>query len=81
MTAEEKAKDLYGIFYSTIMPDIIENLRQMMAQSYAQACVEEIIQALVEYGSDNDELQNMDRELNWWNNVSAEIRKLPKPPK
>ncbi len=46
-------------------------------KKYALAAVRETQQALIEYGNENHELQNMDRTLDWWNKVETEIENLP----
>jgi len=38
--------------------------------------VEEIIEALTEYGDDSMELQNMDRDLNYWDNCLKELNNI-----
>lgn len=69
MTAQEKAYQLYGKYRSC-------QLLPFFAKKCALIAVDEIEKALTEYGRANDELQNMDREFNYWQEVRKEIEKL-----
>ena len=61
-TPKEKAEELMSCFSDSV--------------HFSTVCVGFIEQALINYGRDNMELQNMDRELNYWNEVKLEIGKL-----
>lgn len=41
---------------------------------HALKCVDEIVAAMVDYGQDTFELQNMDRFLVYWENVKRAIK-------
>ena len=51
-----------------------------LSLSHAKLCslivIEEIENALIDCGELSDQLQNMDRELNFWQNVRKEIETL-----
>ena len=75
MTAKEKAQSR-SYYYWLILGPVIkdEYIRGVTAVKCAISEVEEIIKALTEYGDESMELQNMDRELNWRNEVLAELK-------
>ena len=62
MTAKEKAQQLEERFEGNV--------------KYALIAVDEIMLALKDYGDSSYELQNMDREFNFWQQVKQEIEKL-----
>lgn len=47
-----------------------------MAKAHALLSVKNTVKALEDYGRQTDELQNMDREFAWWDEVEKEINKL-----
>ena len=69
MTAKEKAKEIHKRF-------IFDEFEYYESKSAAIITVDEIIIALVAYGTDSDQLQNMDSELRWWESVKNEIKQL-----
>lgn len=79
MTAAEKAKELVETFAETILPLIIGNIMERdwgTAKQCALTTVDEIVNALTAYGETTHELQNMDREFAYWENVKQEIQEL-----
>jgi hypothetical protein len=72
MTPKEKAVKLIEKFSRYTEPSDCNH----EALQCALIAVTEIENALIEYGEATDELQNMDRELNYWNEVRYEIEKL-----
>jgi len=55
------------------------NLRNMGIERVKQCClisIDEIENALIDCGELSDQLQNMDRELNFWQNVRKAIETL-----
>lgn len=85
MTPKEKAKELVERFNIKVnvyyTEDSIPNIMNVpminkSVKQLALICVDEIIISLTQYGKDSNELQNMDRELYYWNEVKQEIEKL-----
>ena len=72
MTPKDKAKELFNHFLKWM--ETIDNKNE--AKQCALICVDEIENALIEYGDDCNELQNMDRTLNYWQNVRKELETL-----
>ena len=75
MTPKEKADELFEKFNN---PDTTYHPYVHNAQQCALIAVDEIIEALLEYDIRNAtyELQNMDRDFNYWEQVKQEIEKL-----
>jgi hypothetical protein len=73
MTPKEKAKELVEDMHDA--PEIGYNEH---AKQCALVAVDEIIDALAEYDNRNNtyELQNMDRDFNYWQEVKKEIEAL-----
>lgn len=76
MTPKEKAEELVNKYRDTIMSFLSDNMKDMNAKKCALIAVAEIHMALYEYLKDTDELQNADREFDFWNKVEEEIEKL-----
>ena len=76
MTPKEKAEELVNKYRDTIMSFLSDNMKDMNAKKCALIAVDEIHMALYEYLKDTDELQNADREFDFWNKVEEEIEKL-----
>jgi len=79
MTAKEKAEQL---IYMINIPvsckvghkmSIPISLHNEQKKAFALIVISEITQSLINYGNDTNELQNMDGELRWWDNVKSEI--------
>lgn len=70
MTAKEKATELRFRYWKD------GDLSPKQAKQCAIIAVSEIIEAFVQYGYDSNELQNMDREINWWLDVKNELNKM-----
>ena len=70
---EEKAKEIYKTFSFVEVPNYTSKHEIKEASMISVGFIE---QALINYGKDNMEPQNMDRELNYWNEVKLEIGKL-----
>ena len=77
MTPKEKAKELIKRYYRD-SDLLVEDLSWIQAKECALIMVDEIIDALAEYDDRNNtyELQNMDRDFNYWQEVKQEIEKL-----
>lgn len=73
MTPKEKAEELYKRMYTQH-----SNIYPSTAKQCALIAVDEILDALAEYDDRNNtyELQNMDRDFNYWQEVKQEIGKL-----
>ena len=69
MTAKEKAKELFSIYYEYTETKVC-------CVNCCYRVVDEVTSALYEYGNDSHELQNMDSELRFWESVKQEIKKL-----
>ena len=77
MTPKEKAEQLVDKFRSNIISFLSDNMKDQNAKQCALIAVEEIEQALTDYGrGDSLELQNMDSEFRYWWKVKEEIEKL-----
>lgn len=78
MTPEEKAKELVKKFTTFHAVGYAEEITPdtYTAKKHAEVCVEEIENSLIECGELSDQLQNMDRELNYWQNVRKAIETL-----
>ena len=78
MTPEEKAKELVKKFTTFHAVGYAEEITPdtYTAKKHAEVCVEEIEISLIECGELSDQLQNMDRELNYWQNVRKAIETL-----
>jgi len=79
MTPQEKAKELVVNFYDIDVKNPLEyGMEWKMAKQCALIAVDEIIDALAEYDNRNNtyELQNMDRDFNYWQEVKQEIQNL-----
>jgi hypothetical protein len=87
MTPKEKAQELADKFYQTTPNEAWINEPLGISEEYkawkqAKQCaliaVNEIIEALLEYDNRNNtyELQNMDRDFNYWEQVKQEIENL-----
>ena len=80
MTPEEKAKELVEKLKWYCDGTAMGAFRSEVALSNAKQCaliaVEQIENALIDCGELSDQLQNMDRELNFWQNVRKTIETL-----
>lgn len=75
MTPAEKAKELVSIYSDFEFNPLLDNKK--LAKDCASLCVDEVIKSLTDYGThQSDELQNMDRTLDYWKQVENEINKL-----
>lgn len=72
MRANHKAKDLVAGFIGATVR--MQTLTNPQAKQCALECVDKITEALTDYGSDSHELQNMDSEFRYWDEVKNEIR-------
>lgn len=78
MEAKDKARELVHSFLTASFGSMEEYVPvpYVFAKQCALIAVGEVEKALTEYGRANDELQNMDREFNYWQEVRKEIEKL-----
>jgi hypothetical protein len=78
MTPKEQAKELINKFQI----QYVSPMYLLSAKAHSKQCaliaVDGIIDALSEYDNRNNtyELQNMDRDFNYWQQVKQEIEKL-----
>lgn len=81
MKAKQKAKQLIEKFRPYVDTEIagennFEYSKQqetIMAAKCALIAVSECIQTLIDYGTDNDELQNMDSDFRFWDEVQKKL--------
>jgi hypothetical protein len=73
MKAKEKAVELVNKYLSGITLNPFS--AHVQAIDCALIAVDEIEKALTEYGEDSNELQNMDSEFRWWEEVKLELNK------
>ena len=71
MTAKDKAIDLYHNYYTTLLPSV--RMRKGIAIQHALIAVEEIEKAI---DFDWMEVQNLDRQHAYWEQVKTELNKL-----
>jgi len=71
MTAKDKAIDLYHKYYTTLLPNV--RMRKGIAIQHALIAVEEIEKAI---DFDCMEVQNLDRQHAYWEQVKTELNKL-----
>ncbi len=71
MTAKDKAIDLYHKYYTTLLPNV--RMRKGIAIQHALIAVEEIEKAI---DFDWMEVQNLDRQHAYWEQVKTELNKL-----
>jgi hypothetical protein len=77
MTPKEKAEHLLDKMMYHIKYNCQPTLSEMVAKQCALIAVFEIEQALTDYGrGDSLQLQNMDSEFRFWEQVKTEIEKL-----
>jgi hypothetical protein len=76
MSAKEKAKELYCKYTDALNIRDLQTTANPFAKQCALICIDEIIDALVEYDDRNNtyELQNMDRDFNYWGDVKSELQ-------
>jgi hypothetical protein len=79
-TPKEKAEELYSKYYNRIEHSLSEDVsgfEKDIVKHCVLIAVDEIEQALTDYGrGDSLELQNMDSEFRFWEQVKTEIEKL-----
>jgi hypothetical protein len=71
MTAKDKAIDLYHKYYTTLLPNV--RMRKGIAIQHALIAVEEIEKSI---DFDCMEVQNLDRQHAYWEQVKTELNKL-----
>lgn len=80
MTPKEKAEKLFVKVNKQGLPQlgpfINRHLRKELIKQCCLLIISEIENALTEYGRDSDELQNMDSEFRYLENVAIEVNKL-----
>ena len=76
MTHKEKADEIVNSvskeisFYGQSKQEVWED-----AKNISLICINQIIEALEDYGRDTDELQNMENIFRYWEKVKSEILK------
>lgn len=82
MTSKEKAEELVNKFlpkmYCYVCSGMLTNtydgdVAKGNAIECAMFCACESLSAVEKYGRDNDELQNMENEFRFWNEVKQEL--------
>ena len=78
MTPKEKAKELYCKYTDALNIRDLQTTANPFAKQCALILIDEIIDALAEYDDRNNtyELQNMDRDFNYWQQVKSELQSL-----
>jgi len=80
MTPKEKAEELYSKYYNRIehtLSEDVSGFEKDIVKHLVVIAVAEIEQALTDYGrGDSFQLQNMDSEFRFWEQVKQEIEKL-----
>lgn len=77
MTPDEKAKELVKKFTEFHPVGYAEEMTpDITAKKHAEICIDEIEASLIDCGELSDQLQNMDRELNFWQNVRKAIETM-----
>ena len=79
LTPKQKAKELYNLFSKHAKywdcyndaPLEINHVKQC-----ALIAVDEIINSLENYGKESDELQNMENDFRYWQEVKEELLKI-----
>ena len=74
-TPKEKAKEIHRKMCNSFY-HVANDLKYDIAKQCALIAVDEIIKALYDYGDESMDLQNMDGEFNFWNEVKTEIQNL-----
>jgi hypothetical protein len=78
MTAKEKAEELYSKYYNRIehaLSEDVSGFEKDIVKHLVVIAVTEIEQALTDYGrGDSFQLQNMDSEFRFWEQVKQEIQ-------
>jgi hypothetical protein len=69
MTPKEKAENLIDKMYSI-------SGHKWFSKGYALICIDEIESALTDYGKESMELQNMDSEFRYWDDVRNAVKSL-----
>jgi hypothetical protein len=69
MTPKEKAEQMFNDMKGF-------RVKHIHSKKCATKAVIEVILALEEYGKSTDELQNMESEFRWWQEVKKEIEIL-----
>jgi len=80
MTPKDKAEELYSKYYNRIehtLSEDVSGFEKDIVKHLVVIAVAEIEQALTDYGrGDSFQLQNMDSEFRFWEQVKTEIEKL-----
>jgi len=78
MTPKEKSEELYSKYYNRIEHSLSEDVsgfEKDIVKHLVVIAVDEIEQALTDYGrGDSFQLQNMDSEFRFWEQVKQEIQ-------
>lgn len=79
MTSKEKADKLYWKSVKIIDPHFGVAIRKDVKQRAIQCAIasaDEALRAVEKYVRDTDELQNMENEFRFWNEVKQELEKM-----
>lgn len=71
LTPKEKAKELFDKYQIAGSQWYVETTKK-----YTLIAVDEIINSLENYGKESDELQNMENDFRYWQEVKQELLKM-----
>ncbi|MDV3508975.1 hypothetical protein CMU89_17015 [Elizabethkingia anophelis] len=76
MEAKEKAEELVNKFENVEYLQDFSGMNERLAVDCAIISADESLKAVEKYGRDNDELQNMENEFRFWDEVKSELEKM-----
>lgn len=79
MTPEQKADKLYKKYLNIIYPMrglFVKRQTKLIAKVCSIEACDMAMESLVEYGRNHDQIQNMEYDFRWWENVKQEIEKI-----
>ncbi len=76
LTPKEKAKELVQRYIDEAYQEDENNLYTPIAKQCALIAIDEIIKSLENYGKESDELQNMENDFRYWQEVKEELLKM-----
>ncbi|MDV3490966.1 hypothetical protein CMV03_07150 [Elizabethkingia anophelis] len=76
MEAKEKAEELVNKFVNVEYLQDFSGMNERLAVDCAIISADESLKAVEKYGRDTDELQNMENEFRFWDEVKSELEKM-----
>ena len=76
LTPKEKAKELFSKYQNIYLTEDSMGIDDELAKECALIAVDEIINSLENYGKESDELQNMENDFRYWQEVRQELLKI-----